>query len=53
MAKYKKMRDLVVNVLNQDFLCVRFGIIQMFSHLCNTFSWVVHETTTRGNRVLI
>ena len=37
MVKYKKMRDLVVNVLNQDFLRVRFCQIKMFSHLCNTF----------------
>ncbi len=36
--KYKKMRDLVVNVLNQDFVLARFGQIEMFSHLCSTFS---------------
>lgn len=49
MVKYKKMRDLVVNVLNQDFLRVRFCQIKMFSHLCNTFSKLVLGTTTRGN----
>jgi len=35
--KYKKMRDLVVNVLNQDFVCYKFGRFNVFSFLCSTF----------------
>ena len=46
--KYMKIRDLVVNVLNQDFLRVRFCQIKMFSHLCSTFHWYAFGASREG-----